>query len=202
MKLRLLMLLGLAGCAHNGTLSTPYSNTLIIGRAGIPEFLGQANRCPSGLGDGNVQKSWTTSGKKMFSGKCSSGLMVGAWTAYFENGATEWTAHFEAGVLTGEFHSFYANDQKRAKVSFAEGLPTGAYKSWHFNGEKEATGQFVGGKKNGCWETWHENGKQASKGTWSDDTQVETWLYWTPEGQRRKEKLGGDAAHGGCLFTL
>lgn len=191
-----------AGCAHHGTLATPHGNVMIMGRHGLPEFSGQVNRCPSGFGEGPVQKAWDSTGKKLFTGHCQGGLMVGHWTAYYENGATEWKANFVGGVITGEFKSWYANDQQWAKVHFAEGVPHGGYKSWHINGEVAAKGDFIAGKKNGCWETWHENGQQATKGTYSDDRQVHTWLHWTPDGQRRKEKLGGDALHGECLLTL
>lgn len=96
MKTRLcLVLLSLAACAHNGPRTQPSANVMVMGRSGIPEFPGELNRCPTGLGDGNVQKTWS-SGKKLFVGKCSSGLMVGTWTAHYENGAVEWTANFNA----------------------------------------------------------------------------------------------------------
>jgi hypothetical protein len=35
-----------------------------------------------------------------------------------------------------------------------------------------------------------------------DDQQVETWLQWQPTGEKSKQKLGGDAAHGRCSITL
>src|SRR5262245_35907628 len=102
-------LLMTAGCVHNGTLATPSGNTIILGKLGAPEFVGQPNKCPSGMGDGEVQKSWDN-GKKIFKGTCQGGLMVGQWTAYYQNGATEWTAAFQGGLITGTFKSWFAND--------------------------------------------------------------------------------------------
>ena len=68
--------------------------------------------------------------------------------------------------------------------------------------QKAAAGKHINGKRNGCWETWHDNGQVASKGTYSNDKAVLSWLYWTPTGEKRKDKLGGEALHGECLVTL
>ncbi len=46
------------GYVHNGTLATPSASTIILSRMGIPEFAGRPNQCPSGNGDGTVQRSW------------------------------------------------------------------------------------------------------------------------------------------------
>ncbi len=32
--------------------------------------------------------------------------------------------------------------------------------------------------------------------------ELETWLHWTASGEKSKQKLGGNAAHGACLITL
>lgn len=189
------------GCAHHGTLATRTSNQIILGRAGIPEFSGAVNRCPSPNGEGEILKTWDT-GQKLVKGTCRGGLMVGEWKAFYENGALEWEAHLDAGLITGTFKSFYANDQKRAVVAFRAGFPEGDFKGWHFNGAVAEKGTYVGGKRNGCWESWHDNGQKESKGTYEDGTKVVTWLYWTPDGTKKKEKLGGTPSHGECLITL
>ena len=189
------------GCAHNGNLSTPSSNAIILGRTGVPEFA-DPNKCPMPNGEGAMKKTWDN-GETMFKGKSKAGLMVGPWAAFYEYGAKDWEATFDgSGKITGEFKSYYANDAKRAKVPFKDGAAEGKYEAWHLNGEVQAKGQYVGGKKNGCWETWFDNKQQESKGTYSDDAKVLTWLYWTATGDRRKDKVGGEAAHGQCLITL
>ena len=190
-----------SGCVHTGTASTPSSNTLVMSRLGIPEFVGSPNRCPAANGEGSIQKSWQ-SGEVLHKGACTGGLMTGQWTSYYENGAKEWTAYFESGLIVGSFKSWFANDRERASVTFQSGVPEGTFKAWHINGQLAAQGKYVGGKRNGCWETWHDNGQVESKGTYADGTPVLTWLYWTADGVKRKEKLGGDATHGQCLVTL
>jgi antitoxin component YwqK of YwqJK toxin-antitoxin module len=194
-------LASIAGCAHYGDQSTPSSNTLVMGRAGIPEFLGGTNRCPAANGEGAIQKTWAN-GEVLHKGTCTGGLMTGQWTAYYENGAKEWTAFFEGGLIVGTFKSWWANDQERASVAFVQGVPDGTFKSWHLNGQLAMQGKYVGGKPNGCWETWHDNGQVASKGTYANGTPVLTWLYWTADGAKRKDKLGGEATNGQCLVTL
>ena len=56
--------------------------------------------------------------------------------------------------------------------------------------------------RNGCWETYHSDGKKASKGTWSDDVRDLKWVYWSETGDKRKEKLGGEAKHGKCIVNI
>ena len=191
----------LTGCVHNGDLATPSGNTLLLTKEGLPQLGGgEPMKCP-GNNDGEIQKSWAN-GEKLHKGKCGGGLMVGDWKAWYDNGAVEWAAHFDAGRIVGTFKSWYANDQERAAVAFIGGAPDGELKAWHQNGQLAMKGTYVGGKKNGCWETWHDNGQMASKGTYADDKQVLTWLRWTADGTRSKDKLGGEASHGQCLITL
>ena len=192
----------LVACHHHaGPPGTPHGNDLILGSMGIPEFSTTANRCPSANGEGHIVLTFPD-GQKRVKGDCKGGVMVGDWKAWYQNGAVVWEASLKSGLLDGSFVSWHPNDQKMAQVHYADGAATGTLKAWWYNGKKRAEGDYVGGKKNGCWETWHDNGQKATKGAFSDDAQVLTWLGWTPTGDKRKQELGGEAAHGKCMITL
>lgn len=189
----------LPGCPkrHTGGPNTPHGNNLLLSRTGYPSFSNQAKRCPSRNGDGSIELSFDSGGKRV-KGKCAGGLMVGDWKAWYTNGAVVWKASFKHGMLDGKFQSWWANDNKRAEVRYREGVADGDVRTWHHNGKKWEKGQFVGGKRAGCWTTWHENGEKASKGAYNGGTKVGTWTYWTASGKKRKEKLGGETAQGKC----
>lgn len=199
--LSLVVLLTLAACRHTAGPGVKEWSSIILDRHGIPSFLGKTYSCPSPSGEGAIQLSYPN-GKKRVKGRCEGGVMVGSWTAWYDNGAVIWKATFAHGRLEGRFSSFYADDRKQAVLSFKEGLPDGKVTAWWPNGKKRLQGQYVNGKKNGCWGSWHDNGQIAEKGTYADDKRVLTWLRWTASGEKRKEKLGGAATHGRCLLTF
>ena len=113
-----LTVFGTFGCKHTGTLTTRTSNQLVLGRLGIPEFPGAVNRCPSANGEGEILKTWD-SGKKLVTGTCRGGLMVGGWKAFYENGAVEWEAQLQAGLIVG-------SDVDQHRVGRLNGLVSGA----------------------------------------------------------------------------
>ncbi|MEZ4366722.1 MAG: toxin-antitoxin system YwqK family antitoxin [Kofleriaceae bacterium] len=198
-----LSILLVAGCTkHNGTPTTPHGNDLLLSREGIASHGGGGvHRCPSRNGEGDIKLNFA-SGNKRVKGTCKGGVMVGDWTAWYDNGAVVWEASFKDGLLHGDFTSYWANDQKRAEVEYANGVPHGDFEAWYFNGEKMAEGKYLAGKRNGCWETWHDNGEKATKGTYSDDRQVLTWLKWTPGGDKLASGDGRRRNNRRCLVVL
>jgi antitoxin component YwqK of YwqJK toxin-antitoxin module len=189
----------LAGCPkrHTGGPGTPHGNNLLLSRTGYPSFANQANRCPSRNGEGSIELSFDSGGKRV-KGKCAGGIMVGDWKAWYTNGAVVWKASFKHGLLHGTFRSWHANDNKMAIAHYSEGIADGSIETWHHNGKKREKGKYLGGKPAGCWTTWHDNGEKASKGAYNNGAKVGTWTYWTASGSKRKEKLGGETAQGKC----
>jgi antitoxin component YwqK of YwqJK toxin-antitoxin module len=162
----------------------------------------QVVECPRESGDGDYQRSWPSTGKKMEKGKCKGGLYVGTWKAWHENGEKMWEVSFDAGRPNGELHSWWPNGQDHAKAQYANGLLDGKYKGWHQSGKVSAEGSYRGGKRAGCWETSFDSGEHESKGDYNDGNKVKTWLFWDRQGHKRKEKYGGQATEGGCMILL
>jgi len=158
-------------------------------------------RCPSRTGKGKISLAWK-SGHTRIKGKCAGGVMVGTWKAWHEFGRKQWKGDVVDGKLTGTFRGYHNNGELRVKADMKAGTLHGSFKAWWPNGEVRAKGDFVNGQRAGCWKTFYRTGKKRSKGTWSRGQKVLTWLLWDKQGNRTREKLGGDAAHGKCVWML
>ena len=93
------------------------------------------------------------SGEIRRSGQTKSGLKVGLWTDYYENGLV------------------------KSKVSYNDiGNADGECLLWHPNGELKMKSHCVNGRLDGTIQFWYANGKLKTEGIMKDDKKHGLWL--------------------------
>ena len=86
------------------------------------------------------------------------GKRTGAWTWYFETGATKRMIAYQNGLFNGEVKSFYPEGQISASSFYEMGTVNGLAVRWFANGVKKSEGVVLNGKPTGLWKYWKEDG--------------------------------------------
>ncbi|MFH1532213.1 MAG: toxin-antitoxin system YwqK family antitoxin [Pseudomonadota bacterium] len=116
-----------------------------------------------------------------------SGMLVGPFIEWYENGQRQVEKQYVDGVKQGPSRQWYRDGSLQAVRFFEKSAPHGRYARWHVNGRIAETGEYEFGKEVGPWTGWFPNGQKESEGMYVVGRQEGPWIYWFPNGQKKRE---------------
>ena len=103
----------------------------------------------------------------------------------YENGKTEFEAHYENGLLNGTFHNYYENGNKESETEYLNGKMTGHFINYYENGDTKSEGEYINGIKEGMWDWNSEDGKNSMRCNFVNDIKNGIHLFWNEDGTKQ-----------------
>lgn len=127
-----------------------------------------------------------------------SGLRMGIYKSYYENGEVFEESTYLNDTLTGVRKLFHPNGVLMIEEHYQKGQFEGEYRSWYDDGTPESEGQYAGNAMSGLWKRYYRTGQIHQELTFSDNLENGPFRTWHPNGNLMEEGtyLEGDNLHG------
>ena len=95
-----------------------------------------------------------------------------------------------SGIKVGLWSTWYENGRKESEGQYQDGEREGLWTVWYENGQRDTEGEFRNGEKEGRWTNWYDNGKTKSEGQYQNGEREGRWADWSEDGSINNEKSG------------
>lgn len=198
---------------HQRTVTDKQTGEKKTVRQGRYELIDQHGytRCVGWFTDDLPSGQWTyyhDNGRRALQGQCKAGLRDGVWTAWYENGYTQWEiAHADptemeevatllnphpgqpSAVTPAQLGGGFGVPSIAAASSYVEptlsSLREGAARTWWDNGELESRGSYHLDLREGEWTFWNRDGGKTTAGRYERGRRRGKWSEWDDSGNER-----------------
>jgi antitoxin component YwqK of YwqJK toxin-antitoxin module len=111
---------------------------------------------------------------------------------FYENGQKKSETYMLfSGIKVGHWSTWYENGRKESEGQYQDGEREGLWTVWYENRyQRDTEGEFRNGEKEGRWTNWYDNGKTKSEGQYQNGEREGRWAVWSEDGSINNEKSG------------
>jgi antitoxin component YwqK of YwqJK toxin-antitoxin module len=104
--------------------------------------------------------SWWDNGAKKDEGSFNSGVIVGEWKGWYNNGKLNYSGKYNSiGKKNGKWMYWHETGQPREECGYVNGIKHGSYKQWFDKGMfVDTQGKYKKGHQHGEWKYFYETG--------------------------------------------